>query len=122
MDGWGRGRGPVFNRGFYSFEMEVIMMELNTIIHQPIRLKIMSALMELPLGDQVEFMYLKNVLKVTDGNLGAHLGKLEQSEYIAVEKTFVDKKPRTYISLTDKGKKAFEMHLAALQAILKLEK
>lgn len=96
------------------------MAELDKTIHQPVRLKVMSALMELPIGDQVEFMYLKKILKVTDGNLGTHLGKLEQAGYIEIEKTFVNKKPRSYISLTKKGKNAFDIHLEALQALLNL--
>jgi DNA-binding MarR family transcriptional regulator len=100
--------------------MEVTMAELDKTIHQPVRLKVMSALMELPLGDQVEFMYLKKILKVTDGNLGIHLGKLELAGYIEIEKTFVNKKPRSFISLTQKGKNAFDIHLEALQVILNL--
>ena len=96
------------------------MPELDKIIHQPVRLKVMSALRELPLGDQVEFMYLKKILKVTDGNLGIHLGKLEESGYIEIEKMFVNKKPKSYISLTKNGKNAFETHLEALQEILNL--
>ncbi|MEJ2246379.1 MAG: transcriptional regulator [Acidobacteriota bacterium] len=94
------------------------MAELNAIIHQPVRLKIMSSLAALQTGDQVEFVYLKKVLKLTDGNLGAHLGKLEQKQYILIEKSFVNKKPKSFISLTPKGKKAFEKHLEALNEII----
>ena len=94
------------------------MTELNSTIHQPVRLKIMSSLAALPFGDQVEFTYLKKVLKVTDGNLGAHLGKLEEQQYIVIEKAFVNKKPKSFISLTRKGKKAFEKHLEALNDII----
>jgi DNA-binding MarR family transcriptional regulator len=98
--------------------MAVEMVELNPIIHQPVRLKIMCSLAALPLGDQVEFTYLKKVLKITDGNLGAHLGKLEQQQYIVIEKTFVNKKPKSFIGLTPKGKKAFEQHLEALNEVI----
>jgi DNA-binding MarR family transcriptional regulator len=94
------------------------MSELNSIIHQPARLKIMSSLAALPLGDQVEFTYLKKILKLTDGNLGAHLGKLEEQKYIEIEKTFVNKKPKSFVGLTRKGKKAFEEHLEALKEII----
>lgn len=96
------------------------MAELNPIIHQPVRLKIMSSLAALQTGDQVEFVYLKKALKLTDGNLGAHLGKLEQQRYIVIEKSFVNKKPKSFISLTQKGKKAFEQHLEALNEIINL--
>jgi DNA-binding MarR family transcriptional regulator len=98
--------------------MAVNMAELNSIIHQPVRLKIMSSLAALQLGDQVEFTYLKKILKLTDGNLGAHLGKLEEQQYIVIEKSFVNKKPKSFISLTHKGKKAFEKHLEALNEII----
>jgi DNA-binding MarR family transcriptional regulator len=100
--------------------MAVNMAELNPVIHQPVRLKIMSSLAALQTGDQVEFVYLKKALKLTDGNLGAHLGKLEQQQYIVIEKSFVNKKPKSFIGLTPKGKKAFEQHLEALSEIINL--
>jgi len=96
------------------------MTSLDKIIHQPVRLKIMSVLMELPLGDQIEVVYLRKMLNLTDGNLGAHLEKLEKENYIQIEKTFVDKKPRTYINLTKRGSQAFSNHVEALESILKI--
>jgi DNA-binding MarR family transcriptional regulator len=95
------------------------MAEFNETIHQPVRLQIMAALASLEPGDEVEFTYLRELLKVTDGNLGAHLCKLEEAGYIAVNKTFVERKPRTYLSATEAGRKAFQEHVAALEAILK---
>ncbi|MCA9961572.1 MAG: transcriptional regulator, partial [Anaerolineales bacterium] len=65
------------------------MAELNEIIHQTVRLRIMASLVTLEPTDEVEFTYLRNLLGVTDGNLGAHLRKLEEAGYIAVNKTFV---------------------------------
>jgi DNA-binding PadR family transcriptional regulator len=56
---------------------------------------------------------------VTDGNLGAHLRKLEEAGYIAVNKTFVERKPRTFIIATDLGRRVFQEHVAALESILK---
>jgi DNA-binding MarR family transcriptional regulator len=99
--------------------MEVNMSELDNIIHQPIRLRIMSALVALAPGEQMDFIFLRNLLKVTDGNLGAHLTKLEEASYIRIEKTFVARKPRTFISATDKGRDAFAEHIAALKLIIK---
>ncbi|MHC4927889.1 MAG: transcriptional regulator, partial [Planctomycetota bacterium] len=55
----------------------------------------------------------------TDGNLGAHLSKLEEAGYIKIEKVFVAKKPKTYISLSGKGRDALTEHIAALQQIVK---
>lgn len=95
------------------------MAELNETIHQPVRLRIMAALVTLEPGDEVDFTYLRGLLDVTDGNLGAHLRKLEEAGYIAVNKTFVERKPRTYVSATAEGRKVFQEHVAALESILK---
>ena len=95
------------------------MAELNETIHQPVRLRIMAALVTLETGNEVDFTYLRDLLDVTDGNLGAHLRKLEEAGYIAVNKTFVERKPRTYVSATDEGRRIFREHVAALETILK---
>ncbi len=95
------------------------MPELNEIIHQPIRLRIMAALVTLSPNEEVDFITLRRLLDVTDGNLGAHLRKLEEAGYIAVNKTFVERKPRTYVSATTAGRRLFNEHVAALQSILK---
>jgi DNA-binding MarR family transcriptional regulator len=95
------------------------MAELNETIHQPVRLRIMAALVTLEAGSEVDFTYLRDLLEVTDGNLGAHLRKLEDAGYIAVNKTFVERKPRTYVSATAEGRKVFQEHVAALESILK---
>jgi DNA-binding MarR family transcriptional regulator len=95
------------------------MPQLNEIIHQPVRLRIMAALVALEPGNEVDFIYLRGLLDVTDGNLGAHLRKLEEAGYIAVNKTFVDRKPRTFVSVTGEGRKVFQDHVAALEEILK---
>jgi DNA-binding MarR family transcriptional regulator len=95
------------------------MAQLDGIIHQPVRLQIMASLVALDPGEQVEFVYLRRLLKVTDGNLGAHLAKLEEAGYVKVEKTFVDRKPRTFIRATGKGRDAFADHVAALEEILR---
>jgi DNA-binding MarR family transcriptional regulator len=98
------------------------MSELDNIIHQPVRLRVMSALVALEAGEQMDFVYLRNLLKVTDGNLGAHLVKLEEAGYVSIEKTFVARKPRTFISATGKGRDAFADHVAALKQIIKESK
>ena len=95
------------------------MAELNETIHQPVRLRIMAALVSMGAADEVDFSYLRDLLQVTDGNLGAHLRKLEEAGYIAVNKTFVERKPRTYVSATAEGRKVFQEHVAALESILK---
>jgi DNA-binding MarR family transcriptional regulator len=95
------------------------MPELNETIHQPIRLRIMAALVTLAPDEELDFTTLRKLLDVTDGNLGAHLRKLEEAGFIAVNKTFVDRKPRTYVAVTPAGRKTFSQHVAALEAILK---
>src|SRR5512141_2578269 len=95
------------------------MPELNEIIHQPVRLRIMAALVALEAGNEVDFAYLRGLLEVTDGNLGAHLRKLEEAGYITVNKIFIERKPRTYLSATAEGRRIFQEHVAALEEILK---
>jgi DNA-binding MarR family transcriptional regulator len=95
------------------------MAELNETIHQTVRLRIMAVLVTLASDEEVEFTYLRDLLEVTDGNLGAHLRKLEESGFIRINKAFVERKPRTYVSATAEGRKIFTEHVAALQSILK---
>ena len=94
------------------------MAELDNTIHQPVRLQIMSSLVALDAGEEIEFVYLRNLLELTDGNLGAHLAKLEEAGYVKVKKTFVARKPRTFIIATGKGRDAFEEHIVALKQII----
>jgi DNA-binding MarR family transcriptional regulator len=91
---------------------------LNRLIHQPARLRIMAALVALDSDSQMEFTYLRDLLGLTDGNLGGHLRRLEEAGYVAITKTFVARKPRTYIAATSLGKEAFDDHVAALEEIL----
>ena len=95
------------------------MTGLNEIIHQPVRLRIMAALVTLKKEDAVDFTYLRDLLEVTDGNLGAHLRKLEEFNYISINKEFVERKPRSFISATPIGRRVFEEHVSALESILK---
>ncbi len=94
------------------------MESLNEVIHQPVRLRIMAKLSALERDSEVDFVYLRKLLKLTDGNLGAHLAKLEESGYVRSSKKFVDRTPRTYVRLTPAGRRAFEDHVAALRTII----
>ncbi|MBN1316952.1 MAG: transcriptional regulator [Anaerolineales bacterium] len=95
------------------------MAEFNDIIHQPVRLRIMAALAALEQNDKVDFTYLRDLLEVTDGNLGAHLRKLEEAGYIVANKTFIRRKPRTFICATPEGRRVFQEHVKALESIIK---
>lgn len=90
-------------------------MEPDELIHQTLRLKIMSALHA---GGPLEFPRLKAIVGATDGNLGSHLATLEKAGYVKVEKDFVGKKPRTRISVTSIGKRAFALHVAYLRDLI----
>ena len=94
------------------------MNELDPIIHQPARLQIMSALCQLGDGVRVDFTFLKDSLGLTDGNLGAHLATLEAKGYIAIDKEFVARRPKTFVAPTPAGRAAFSAHVAALYSIL----
>ena len=95
------------------------MPDLDEIIHQPLRLKIMAALNALPAGVAgLEFARLKKLTGATDGNLGAHIETLSKAGYVVVEKAFVGKKPQTTVTATATGRGAFARHVATLQEII----
>ena len=94
------------------------MAELDEIIHQSLRLKIMAALNTLPATAGLEFSRLKKLTGATDGNLGAHIETLSKAGYVAVEKAFVGKKPQTKVIATAAGRGAFARHVASLQEII----
>lgn len=94
------------------------MEQPDNLIHQPVRLKIMAALKALPIGGQIEFVRLKALTDATEGNLGAHIQTLEQAGYVAVEKDFAANRPRTRVSLTRPGLRAFEDYVAYLKDLI----
>lgn len=94
------------------------MAELDEIIHQPLRLKIMAALNALPGAQGMEFARLKKLTGATDGNLGAHIETLSKAGYVGVEKAFVGKKPQTTVTATAAGRGAFARHVATLREII----
>ena len=94
------------------------MTEVDPVIHQPTRLRIMAALVGLDEGSQVEFGVLLDLLGLSDGNLSTHLRKLEEAGFITSEKGFVGRMPRTWIRVTAKGRRAFADYISALEGIL----
>ena len=94
------------------------MGELNPLIHQPTRLRIMAALVSLDEGDKADFTFLRDLLELTDGNLSVHLQRLEGAAYVAIDKAFVRRRPRTWIRATSAGRAAFSAHVDALEAIV----
>ncbi|MFZ0266665.1 winged helix-turn-helix domain-containing protein [Caulobacter sp.] len=94
------------------------MAQLDELIHQPLRLKIMAALHAERDADPVEFSRLKTITQATDGNLGSHLTTLEKAGYVEIAKDFVGKRPRTRVALTPVGRKAFRRHVDYLRAVV----
>ena len=68
---------------------------------------------------QAEFNYLKERLKLTDGNLSSHLSLLEKEKYIKIKKKFFKKKPKTLCQMTDKGRQVFGEYLENLEKIIR---
>ena len=97
--------------------MKSLLTHINKTFDHRIRLAIMSVLM---VNESADFNTLKELLGVTDGNLASHTRALENEEYIVVEKTFIDRKSNTRYKATQKGKKAFQEHLDALERIIQL--
>ncbi len=88
---------------------------LDPAIHQPARLGILTAAAE---AKRIDFVTLRGLLGLTDGNLSRHLTTLEAAGYVEIEKTFEDRKPRTWISATRAGRDALDREIAALREIV----
>jgi len=93
---------------------------MDTIIHQPLRLKIMAALYAARQLEPLEFTRLKALVGATDGNLGSHLGTLEEARYVRLEKDFLNRKPRTRVIITKEGERAFRKHVDYLRDVIAL--
>ena len=89
--------------------------ELDRLIHERMRLGIVSALAANP---SLTFNELKKLLKTTDGNLSVHARKLEEAEYIACTKSFEGRMPKTEYRLTEPGRQALEKYLRHMEALI----
>src|SRR3979411_2595548 len=90
-------------------------LELDRLIHERLRLGIVSAL---AVNERLTFNELKRLLQTTDGNLSVHARKLEEAAYIACDKTFEARMPRTEYRLTAAGRRAFDKYLVHMEAII----
>ena len=97
--------------------MDKIIKGLKKSFDHRIRLGIMSVLM---VNDWIDFSTLKEILEVTDGNLASHLKALQKEKFIEFKKQFIGNKPNTSYAATELGRLAFNEHLNALEAILKM--
>ena len=88
--------------------------EFDTLLLSQARLGVVTVLLT---RDAATFSDLKALLGLTQGNLGVHLKKLEEAGYVAVKKEFVQRKPRTTVRITARGRSAFLQHVARLEAV-----
>jgi DNA-binding MarR family transcriptional regulator len=88
--------------------------DLDRLIHEPARLTLMALLFAV---EEADFLYLLRESGLTKGNLSSHLAKLEEAEYVEIEKSFVGKIPRTVCRLTIVGREAFRSYRAHLKKI-----
>jgi DNA-binding MarR family transcriptional regulator len=91
---------------------------LDNTVHQRVRLGILTVLSE---ADRADFSYLRDALELTDGNLSRNLQVLEDAGYVAIEKTFEGKRPRTWVTATREGQQALASELAALRELIGAE-
>ncbi len=91
------------------------MSDIDRLIHEPARLKLMALLYVL---ESADFTFLMTQTGMTWGNLSAHMSKLEKAEYIEVVKTFKGKRPNTMLKLTKKGREAFQLYRQQMQELL----
>jgi DNA-binding HxlR family transcriptional regulator len=90
--------------------------ELDRLIHERMRLGIVSAL---AVNESLTFNELKQLMQTTDGNLSVHARKLEDAEYISCTKSFEGRTPKTEYSLTASGRRALERYLDHMEALIK---
>jgi DNA-binding HxlR family transcriptional regulator len=89
---------------------------LDRIIHERLRLGIVSAL---SVNQSLTFNELKKLLDTTDGNLSVHARKLEEAGYVACEKKFEGRLPRTEYRLTQHGRAALDSYLTHMEALIR---
>ncbi|MBV9085072.1 MAG: transcriptional regulator [Acidobacteriaceae bacterium] len=95
--------------------LETALPNLDRIIHERMRLGIVSAL---AVNESLSFNELKKLLQTTDGNLSVHARRLEQAEYVECTKSFEGRMPKTEYRLTAEGRKAFERYLDHMEALI----
>lgn len=94
-------------------------LELDRLIHERMRLALVSAL---AVNESLSFIELKRLLDTTDGNLSVHARKLEEAGYVDCEKSFEGRVPRTDYRLTPAGRQALERYLGHMEAVISAAK
>src|SRR4051812_45765803 len=91
-------------------------MSLDRLIHERMRLGILSAL---AVNERMSFGDLKSLLRTTDGNLSVHARKLEEAEYVLCEKSFEGRVPKTEYAITTNGRRALERYLDHMESLIR---
>jgi len=102
-------------KGLSGFLADAAARDFDRLVYERVRLGIMSAL---AVNSTLCFTDLRQLLKTSDGNLSVHARKLEDAGYIACEKSFADRVPRTEYELTVKGRRALERYLDHMEALI----
>ena len=90
---------------------------IDDLIHSRIRLSILALLVT---RIKASFTEIKNQVGASDGNLSIHIRKLEQAEYVSVNKKFINRKPLSMYTITDKGRSAFNHYIEHIESLLKI--
>ena len=99
-----------------SRAVETAPADLDRVIHERVRLAMISAL---AVNKSLTFIDLKGLLNITDGNLSVHARKLEEAEYVTCNKFFDGRTPKTEYSLTIAGRRALERYLDHMEALIR---
>jgi len=95
---------------------ELVAPKLDRLIHERLRLGVLSAL---AVNESLTFIELKKLMETTDGNLSVHARKLEEARYVSCTKSFEGRVPRTEYRLTSAGRKALEQYLDEMEALIR---
>ncbi len=112
----GEGGAPVNSAQGRKRARRTSPVELDRVIHERVRLAIVSALAG---AETLSFNELKDLLDITDGNLSVHARRLEEAGFVACEKSFVNRVPRTEYTLTAAGRRALDEYLDHMESLIR---
>lgn len=88
--------------------------DINKLIHEPARLKILA---QLYVVESADFLFIMRQTGLTQGNVSGHLNKLEDAKYVKIEKGYIGKRPQTMISLTKMGREVFKKYVESMRQL-----
>ena len=91
-----------------------LQVDIDKLIHEPARLKILA---QLYVVESADFIFIMRQTGLTQGNVSGHLTKLEIAKYVDIKKGYIGKRPQTMISLTKKGRSAFKKYVEAMRQV-----